>query len=373
MTSFTAHNFPNIAFEILARIGKWAITKLSIGNPDAGSTLNSTKPKFYGNHLEWDIDREAKPFRVFVVEPDVYAPQYHKTVFDAALTALTAQPVERTDPFERTTASIPSEPFDLVTFPEAFLPAGHLVSILKGIGDVPGLGCVHSGLRPSDAEDDQHLFKVKEIRNLVADLTALSETIASDLAAFRVWLDVQHPAHLFNLGCLFVVDAHRALRVCLHPKLVRSKFETSGLPERNMAEGNLLTLVTLYPTNKIFKTITLQPLICSDALELPTDRGTGFPLEAVTKDARCVSARPPDHIDIVSVASCTPQSQRTSSKGHAYIAWHDEFKNTFERAALRENLSRHHYATFVLSNFRTLPSSAETEARSDTRNGCGIA
>jgi len=38
-----------------------------------------------------------------------------------------------------------------------------------------------------------------------------------------------------------MVDANQHVRVCLHPKLVRSKFEFSPLEENHMEEANLLT------------------------------------------------------------------------------------------------------------------------------------
>ena len=118
-----------------------------------------------------------------------------------------------------------------------------------------------------------------------------------------------------------------------------------------MEEGNLLTAVVLRPTNKNLKTIIVQPLLCSDALHLPTKRGGSRPLEAMQRDADCLGKKPPDHVDIVSVATCTPQVSEPSSKGSGYRIWHNEFRKTFERAATDDSLGRHHFATFVLSNF----------------------
>jgi hypothetical protein len=144
------------------------------------------------------------------------------------------------------------------------------------------------------------------------------------------------------------------VRVCLHPKLVQSKYEVSPLEEDNMEEANLLTVVTLRPTNKVYKTVIVQPLLCSDALHLATNRGDSRPLEALHRDAGCLGDNPPDHIDIVSVATCTPQVQSPSSKGSHHRTWHNEFKRTFERAASDDSLARHHFAAFVLSNFRMM-------------------
>ena len=60
-----------------------------------------------------------------------------------------------------------------------------------------------------------------------------------------------------------------------------------------MEEGNLLTAVVLRPTNKNLKTIIVQPLLCSDALHLPTKRGGSRPLEAMQRDADCLGKKPP--------------------------------------------------------------------------------
>ena len=136
--------------------------------------------------------------------------------------------------------------------------------------------------------------------------------------------------------------------------MVHSKFEVSPLEENHMQEANLLTAVTLHPTDKVFQTVTIQPLLCSDALHLDTDRGQSRPLEAMARDAECLGDNPPDHIDIVSVVSCTRQVEASSSKGAFYRIWHQDFRDTFVRAAGDAALSRHHFSTFVLSNFRML-------------------
>ncbi len=125
-----------------------------------------------------------------------------------------------------------------------------------------------------------------------------------------------------------------------------------------MAEANLLTLVTLLPDDKVFLSVTLQPLLCSDALHLDTDRPHCWPLEAVNSNASCFGEAPPDHVDIVSVATCTPQQEQSTSKGLPYRRWHQEFRSSFTRAASDDALPRHHYSTFVLSNFQTVPGPA---------------
>ena len=189
---------------------------------------------------------------------------------------------------------------------------------------------------------------------LVESLTVIPKVNPDDLNQFRAWLKAQHHDRRFNVGCVFTIDSHGQLRVCLHPKLVRSRVETSPLPEEHMTEANLLTLITLLPTDKALLSVTLQPLLCSDILHLATDRTCNWPLEGVNTHANCFGGHPPDHIDIVSVATCTPQPVQLS-RGDQYRIWHSEFKDSFKRAASDDALARHHYAIFVLSNFRTIP------------------
>ena len=234
------------------------------------------------------------------------------------------------------------------------MPAGPLLDILKNVGRLDDFGCVHVGLRPS-ATKLNHLFLASELKALRDELKAVPGLWAADLDSFSGWLDSQDDRLRFNVGCLFTVDAEQRVRVCLHPKLVQSKYEVSPLPEQNMEEANLLTVITLRPTNKKFKTIVVQPLLCSDALHLATKRTDSRPLEALQGDADCLGNNPPDHIDIVSVPTCTPQVSGPSSKASYYRTWHSEFKKTFERAASDDSLARHHFATFVLSNFQMMP------------------
>ncbi|MER9709282.1 hypothetical protein NKJ13_03245 [Mesorhizobium sp. M0174] len=244
-------------------------------------------------------------------------------------------------------------PFDLATFPEAFAPAKALLSVLRSISQVSTLGCIHVGLRP-DGDDKRHLFSNAEITSLLKALLSIPAIVPQDLAPFISWFENQ-PVNLnFNLGCLFTLDVDEHLRICIHPKLVRSQYEFSPLPERMMEEANLLSLVTLLPVDKRYLSVTIQPLICSDALNLPTDRATPTPLVAVNA-AESPFANPPDHIDVVSVPTHTPQVEygppTTQPRPRE---WHLEFRDAFCRAAQGGELPRHHFATFILSNFETL-------------------
>jgi hypothetical protein len=321
-------------------------------------TSSTNNPNFLPNLLDWTVNRRDRTFRVYVVEPGQYEPKNHSNIFDAAINLFIERRPIRIDQYIRDASVDPPPRFDLVTFPEAFLPVQRLLDILDYIGRTESFGCVHVGLRPS-ATDSNHLFPVAELKKLVCALRKLPEIVKTDLVAFEEWLNGQDAGARFNVGCLFTVDANQQVRVCLHPKLVQSKYEVSPLEEQNMEEANLLTAVTLRPANKDLKTVVVQPLLCSDALHLATKRGGSRPLEAFQRDAHCLGDNPPDHVDIVSVATCTPQVPGPSPKGSSYRTWHNEFKNTFERAASDDSLGRHHFATFVLSNFQLTPTGEE--------------
>ena len=342
---------PGILSSVIVRQELISLTSKKIGRLVVSS--NNTR-NFLPNLLDWTVNRRDRTFHVYVVEPAQYEPKTHSNIFDAAINVFIERRPGRIDPY--VPASLIDAPlrFDLVTFPEAFLPPQRLLEILKYIGLTEAFGCVHVGLRPS-ATEPNHLFQVEELRALIRELKQIPDLTRKDLEAFEGWLKCQDEHARFNVGCLFTLDADRQVRVCLHPKMVQSKYEISPLEEQNMEEGNLLTAVVLRPTNKNLKTIIVQPLLCSDALHLPTKRGGSRPLEAMQRDADCLGKKPPDHVDIVSVATCTPQVSEPSSKGSGYRIWHNEFRKTFERAATDDSLGRHHFATFVLSNFQLMP------------------
>jgi len=321
-----------------------------------GEIIMDERLKFKGSLLRWPMARSSRSYRVYVVEPNEYSPEEHAKVFNAALTALVAPQVPFIDPFAPHRAEPTSRYFDLVTFPEAFLPKDELISTLTQLSGGEPLGCVHVGLRPN-ANRNHHLFRVKELSDLVEALFRLPSIERTDLRPFSTWLGAQPSNRLFNIGCLFTIDSGRRLRVCLHPKLVRSRFEANPLHEDHMTEADLLTLVTLSPSDPALFSVTVQPLICSDALQLSTDRPHSRPMDAVNTDAFCLGDQPPDHVDVVSVATCSPQMESQMSKGDRRRCWHTDFTESFRRAASDDLLARHHYAVFVLANFRNLPNS----------------
>lgn len=282
------------------------------------------------------------------MEPGRYAPESHGDIFRQVLSQLVSPRPVLVDDYTTQTVDAP-EAFDLVTFPEAFAPAQDLLDTLKSLERMTTLGCVHVGLRPT-VEPGQHLFSVTELRDLVDDLLALPSVACGDLASFRRWFARQVADSMFNVGCLFAKDVNGLTRICLHPKLIRAEVESSPLPEYHMSEADLLTIVTLHPSDKQHLSITIQPLICSDALFLQTDRGTSSPLFEVNREANCFDD-PPDHIDVVSLATCTPQLQHHTGR---YREWHQAFRDAFIKAANEGGYTRHRFTTFVLSNFREI-------------------
>lgn len=308
-----------------------------------------TAPPFKGVHLKWPIERTVLPFAVRVVEPRRFEPLEHTEILNAVVESLvrpTAMPVDR---FDNVDVPPAVRRYDLVTFPEAFASADAVLDVARALENQGPSGCLHVGLRP-DTSSHSHLFGVPEIKSLTDKLLKLVDSDLGDLAGFIEWLTHQNPAGAFNLGCVIAVDANSKLRVCLHPKLVRSKFEVNRLPERHMTEANILTLITLVPTNALFGTVTVQPLICSDALDIGTDGRLPAPIPAVTQHADCIPD-PPNHVDVVSIATCTPQPSGKLRDGSTYRVWHSQFLESFTAAAQNPDRARHHFAAFVLANY----------------------
>lgn len=334
-------------------------TRGRVPNPKSGrprlSNPQISNARFSPNHLRWTVSRSQRTFVVRVAEPQSYSPHNHGSIFEQVITQLVnprqpalvgmgEQPVERPDRF------------DLLVFPEAFAPLDTVLKVLRALAQLEGFGCIHVGLR-SAIDLENHLISKAELCGLLADLRALPKVVAEDFVPFAGWLDRQPAGGRFNVGCVFTIDAEGQIRICLHPKVVRSQFEGKPLPEQTMEEGDLLSLVTLQPEDRRFFPVTIQPLICSDALNLLTDRGTRSPLEELHEAANEFSALP-DHVDIVSLATCTPQKPDKTATGIRYREWHQDFRAAFERAAQDNGLPRHHFASFVLSNFRALHPSA---------------
>lgn len=304
-----------------------------------------TSPFRMNSHV-WRMQRESRSLRVYVVEPREYAPIGHASIFNGALSSLLgSEPVEASLGGIGLTQS--PQKFDLLTFPEAFLPSQDLVSAITLLSGAGPTGCIHTGLRPSVG--DRFLFTIDEAKKLIEDI-GLAGAKADDLQSFEFWLDEQPENSYFNLGAVIAIDADCTPRVCLHSKMVRSKFELSALSEANMVEGNLLSVVTLESSEPKLQSYTLQPLLCSDALTHETDRPGGRPIDALTAYGNDFSPRISDYVDIVSLATCTPHPE-----AGAFPRWHTEFREAFLRTAKDDSALRHRHALFFLANFCDIP------------------
>jgi hypothetical protein len=308
---------------------------------------------FRGNAFAWPIERPDRSFRVFVVEPTDYNPEEHDALFTAAIEALIAPTPSLVDEYEQPTRVEGPERFDLITFPEAFLSVAGLLATLQAVATFPLPGCVHVGLRPNDSFAS-HLFTVDQMKTLLSSIYKIAGIVSSDFDAFSLWLNEQTKLRRFNLGCLFAVDAEGKLRICLHPKIVRSRVEASALSELHMHEANLLSVVTLHPKDKRFFSVTIQPLLCSDALSLETSTPNAWPLFGVNDEASCFGSSAPDHVDVVSIPTCTRHPVRSCrTRGERYLSWHQNYLDSFLRAP--SEWPRHFSAVFVMSNFRRVP------------------
>lgn len=316
-------------------------------------TANDQGPK--GAHLIWPSLRSQWPFQVRVVEPDSYDFKQHAAIFHSVLADLVNLTPPQLDGLTQQRAPSGPRRFDLITFPEAFIAPDTLAITLKSVKQAGLRGCVHVGLR---SEGDHHLFTTNAVRKLVDDLSLLIDC-PEDLDLFEAWLCEQDDDQYFNIGCVFMIDADHKVRLCLHPKLVRSRFEESVRPEDHMREANLLTLITLQPRNRIFGSVTLQPLICADALGGTNDCLTCAPMAAVTRYASAFEGDLPNHVDIVSLATCTPQPVEQTLNGEPYRLWHVDFLDAFRNAAKEDAYARHHHAALVLSNFLNTPNHRE--------------
>ncbi len=307
-----------------------------------------------GAHLVWPNARQSVPFSVRVVEPGKYDAHRHADIFNSVITDLVSPAQNAMNGLALQTAPHGPRRFDLITFPEAFISSDTLATAIEIVSDAGLKGCVHVGLRPP-AQNESHLFSSAAVSELVATLLPLASRPKEDLGVFQAWLADQDPEDYFNIGCVFAVDADGQTRICLHPKLVRSRFEEHVTPDKHMREANLLTLITLQPKDKRFGSVTLQPLICSDALSVTTDGLGCSPMAAITQHAACFEGEVPNHVDIVSLATCTPQAVEQSLAEKPYRLWRNQFLDAFKNAAEAGDYARHHHAALILSNFLTTP------------------
>lgn len=310
------------------------------------------------NWLTWPVERASHAFRAYVVEPSSYDLPTHEALFSAVLKFFEPT-VDYFSNDARGVIPFPVTPpsFDLLTFPEAFLPASALVSILRSLGGsrVP-TGCIHVGLTATG--DPEHpFFELAQLSSLIDRIqedTAPNQ-VDHDLSAIRTWMAENRACEgPLNVSCVFMVDADFRLRVSIQLKNVPSPYEGGLLRHRHVAEARFSSLVTLNPRDNRLPSVVIQPLICSDVLELDTSTQGVHPLSILTGGAGPLKQRPPDHIDVVSVAACTPQT-----KLQHRLRWKQEFLNSFVRSASNQDWRRHQYALFALSNYLTPPDDME--------------
>lgn len=315
------------------------------------------KETFKGVWLRWPKDRKNRQFTAYVVEPRAYNKKRHRAIFVAALDRLlNVGQVALSDTGGWSDESQPIK-FDLLTFPEAFLTRSELVDFLRKIGGNSAIGCVHVGLAGDNSSN--HLFSASQLVELVEELKKLPGVCAEDLVAFSSWISLPERTGRYNVACLFTVDNKGETRVCLHPKVIRSKFEVSGLSEKHMEEADFLSLVTLQQEENKLLSVTIQPLICSDGLQATTDKPGMRPMEALTSHPTAFSDGLPDHVDIVSLALCTPQEDEFDTGGGSGASgervWHQLFRKTFQDAPSDDRFMRHHFSTFIMANFTDIP------------------
>jgi hypothetical protein len=305
---------------------------------------------FDTNWLRWPFERRSREFRIYVVEPMAYAPSKHGDVFDAVLRDF-FYPVSDRVVLTEVSREIPVPvEADLIVFPEAFLSADDLVRAMTGFAERQFQCCVHMGLRPNDPNVG-HLFRRQDIEVLLSEIRSISSIHEEDLSAFASWSSKQKRSGRYNLGCMFLVDANGRLRVCLHPKSVRAGVEYSAVSDEHMTEANLLSLVTLVPPNRRYMSVTIQPLICADALALPRDTMDPNPLKAFSDSgAAHFPDLPADHVDVVSLSLFTPVEPSAKNE-EKRRRWRHEFEEAFLHAAKNDDCFRHHFASFVMANF----------------------
>lgn len=309
---------------------------------------NVTAP-FEINSLQWRMQRESRSLRLFAVEPHFYEPSRHTSIFFGAINRLKAG---TTEAYDLTSAPMPVTPFDLAVFPEVFLPADGLVLLVRSLASAGPTGCIHTGIRPDT--ESQFLFTRDQALTLIKNLIEAG-ACANDTQRFEAWLQKQTPSSNFNLGAVIAVDAENKVRVAIHPKVLRSKFELSVLAESNMTEAKFLTLIELIPTGSTLLPIVLQPLLCSDALIHDTDLPGARPLEAISRFGNSFGERIPDQVDIVSLATCSPHPNAMQK-----AIWHNDFREGFLRMAKDDECLRHRHAVLVVANFVQIPGKSRT-------------
>ncbi|WP_141213291.1 hypothetical protein [Janthinobacterium sp. PC23-8] len=290
------------------------------------------------------MQRDSRSLRLFTVEPHAYEPEKHSAILFSIVTRLKSNTEES---YGTKVNILPASSFDLLVFPEVFLCSADLITLVNSLRSAGPTGCIHTGIRPDSSE--RFLFARDEVLKLSEDLIKAGAR-PDDLCRFSNWLINQKKNTHFNLGAVIAVDVDSKVRITLHPKVLRSKFELSAFPDSNMTEAKFLTLITLIPSEPSLLPITLQPLLCSDALIHDTDYPGTRPIDAISRYGNSFNNTIPDHIDIISLATCSPH---TPSKD--FPLWHIDFREGFLRMAKHDNNLRHRHAIIVMANFLQIP------------------
>lgn len=315
--------------------------------------------KYNLNNYKWKLKNSDNPFRAYIVQPysaEISNEEAEKLFFEtinflergnfkSVIYDSNINPIEST----YTTNKIP-EKYKLLTFPEGFLPYSILINFLKS--DIPDIGCIHTGLRTERNKD--FLFYQNDVSSLIKELENL--VFKKDIDKFKNWYiqncKDEQPISL----AIFLLKENKKgksqkenLRICLHPKIVRSKYENSYISEEHLKECGLLSLIYLEQKNNIKSNIITQPLICSDLISKPKDLGLLKPVEAEELS---------NHLfDIVSTVNCSPTMKKNilDPSNNDIFTWKLDFKNIFSDASKGEFNNRFQNTCFILTNYFKFP------------------
>lgn len=306
--------------------------------------------KMHSKWHKWSIEKKRNDYRVMIIEPRKFDPPSHFNVFSLAMKSILGD-YKVIDPYEPkfNSNNRADKYYDQIIFPEAFMYYKDFKNALLTLSRFPYFGCVHVGLRSDRSKT--HLFPHQEVIEMIDELESVLEIVPDDVSEFRKWLESENGDGHYNLACMFAKDVNDKLRLCLHPKVVRSEIENNPLPENHMTEAHMYNLVVLEPENNSINAITIQPLICSDVLIVNRSNYKN-PLDAVNTIDK-FPVRVPNKIDIVSVVSCTPQEEELIPKSNVSVRkWHPAFRDSFDSMSKEASYLRHQSATFLISNYQ---------------------
>ncbi|MNX61917.1 hypothetical protein D3C86_928580 [compost metagenome] len=297
----------------------------------------------YKKHI-WPIHRTRNLVRLYAVQPGKAFAENSRQVFYDALNFLQ----NRTDPRQvngKQEDIVTVPPFDILTFPELFLPKSTLCEFLQGLSNLPLSGCVHSGIRPDSGKG--YFFNKSHALEFIEELYVIPGMHGDDLSAIKLYIQNEEVNSKFNFAAFFTKDRYGETRICLHPKVVRSKYEHGKMAEFHVTEAKFLSTITLLPSNENGFPINVFPLICADLLNKPRDTNLPSPLEAISGNGIKLDEdqTPLEAIDIVSVVTATPSS------GVTHATWKEEFRKSLEEAASGQISPRLQNAAFVMANY----------------------